>query len=107
MSGEAVLVDSAGVLADACERLRRQPVIGVDTEFERTRTFYARPALLQLSDGHSTWLVDPLAIDDLAALGELLACPDTLKVLHACSEDLEVLERSAGARPEPTGDHQR
>jgi ribonuclease D len=100
------LVDDAGGLAAICASLAGTPVVGVDTEFERTRTFYARPALIQLSDGTRTWLVDPLAVGNLDALGTLLAAPDTVKVLHACSEDLEVLERSAGARPRPLFDTQ-
>ncbi len=100
------MVASADQLARVCDLLMDAPVVGVDTEFERTRTFYARPALVQLSDGTTSWLVDPLALADLAPLGRLLGSARTTKVLHACGEDLEVLERLTGARPTPLLDTQ-
>jgi len=92
-------------LAAVCAELRQHAAVAVDTEFERTRTFYARPGLIQLSDGHTVWLVDPLAITDAAPLRELLAS-DTLKVMHACTEDVEVLAQWCGAVPAPVFDTQ-
>jgi len=43
--------------------------------------------------------VDPLGIEDTGPLRELLEDPEVEKVLHACSEDIEVLHHWAGARP--------
>ena len=61
---------------------------------------------MQLSDGDRTWLVDPVAIDDQSALARLLGAPGVVKVLHACGEDMELLERLTGVRPRPVFDTQ-
>ncbi|WP_074213609.1 ribonuclease D [Salinivibrio sp. ES.052] len=93
-------------LADICIRLRQQTTVMVDTEFVRTRTFYAQLGLIQLYDGESLVLVDPIAIDDLSPLWALMADPVVTKVLHASSEDLEVFQHYAGALPTPVIDTQ-
>lgn len=72
----------------------------------RTDTFYPRLALVQVSDGDAAWLIDPVALDDLSPLGELLSDPNVVKVLHSCSEDLEVLQLALGCRPAPLYDTQ-
>ena len=56
-------------------------VLALDTEFERTRTYYSRPALVQVYDGDRVTLIDPLEIDDFAPLGELLQCPEATNCL--------------------------
>ncbi len=80
--------------------------IGIDTEFERTRTYYSRPALVQVFDGEHVSLIDPLAIDDFEPLGELLRCPAVRKVMHASEGDIEVLEQLTGITPQPVFDTQ-
>ena len=81
------------------------PVVAVDTEFVRTNTYYPALGLLQLSDGNTCWLVDPLAVD-VAAAGPLFADTNVTKVLHACSEDLEVFAHAVGVLPAPLYDTQ-
>lgn len=74
-------------------------VIGLDTEFQRTDTFFAIPGLYQVAGKSGTWLIDPLAIDDWAPLVQVLLDQDTVKVLHACSEDLELFHHHLGVQP--------
>lgn len=93
-------------LVRAAEQWLTRSVIGLDTEFVRERTYFARPGLVQISDGESVWLIDPLALEDLRPLGDLLANPDITKVLHSVGEDLEVLEQLTGKLPDPLGDTQ-
>jgi ribonuclease D len=81
-------------------------VLALDTEFVRERTYFARLGLVQLSDGHTVWLLDPLAEGTLAPLAEVLADPGVTKLLHSPSEDLEVLLKVVGALPEPLVDTQ-
>ena len=81
--------------AALCSHLLTEPVIGIDTEFIRTRTFFARLGLLQLSDEENTWLVDPLKVEDWGCLGQLLAAEGTIKLIHSGSEDMEILHRIA------------
>ena len=81
-------------------------VIAVGTEFFRTRTCYPHLVLVQIYDGVDVALIDPIAIDDLSPLTQLMTNPDVIKVLHACSEDLETFEFALGVMPEPFFDTQ-
>lgn len=89
-------VTTASALAEICARLGAQPRIGLDTEFLRERTYYARLCLVQLAAPQEAVCVDPLASGQLAPLAALLAAPGTLKVMHASRQDLEVLYPLAG-----------
>lgn len=93
-------------LARASVLWRDLPYIAMDTEFMRVDTFYPMAGLVQLSEGQHVWLIDPLTIEDWTPLAELLEAPTVVKVLHACSEDLEVFQRLTGALPTPLFDTQ-
>ncbi|MGH8173879.1 MAG: ribonuclease D [Rhodanobacteraceae bacterium] len=73
-------------------------IFGVDTEFMRTNTYFPRLALIQADFGARTALIDPIAGVDLNPLGDLLADPKRVSVMHSASEDLEAL-----AQPLPRG----
>lgn len=74
-------------------------VVGLDTEFLRTDTFFPLPGLYQVASGTGVYLLDPLLIDDWTALLDLLENPTITKILHACSEDLELVRHHFGATP--------
>ncbi len=93
-------------LERACENWLKVDAIGLDTEFERTRTYYSRPALVQVFDREHVSLIDPLTIENFAPLAELLQCPDVTKVMHASEGDNEVLEQLTGVIPDPVFDTQ-
>ena len=96
-ANRSVWVGSNRELARAAVHWRG--VIGLDTEFQRTDTFFPIPGLYQVASASGIWLVDPLAIDDWAPLADVLADPETVKVLHSCSEDLELIYRHLKVRP--------
>lgn len=100
------MVDSDSALADCCATCAQAGRIAFDTEFIRTDTFYPKLGLIQICDGESVWLVDPLAISDFAPLVELLRNEQVVKVFHSCSEDLEVLQSAFGTLPTPLFDTQ-
>lgn len=93
-------------LARSCERWRLAGAVAVDTEFARERTFYAGLGLIQISDGKDHTLVDPLEVEDLTPLTDLLTDPNIVKVFHSCGEDLEVFHHHLGAVPTPMVDTQ-
>lgn len=103
---DPIWIDDDAQLATLCERWREQGSIAVDTEFMRSETFYPIAALLQIGDGQGCYLIDPLAIGDLEPLRQLFVEPGVTKVLHACSEDLEVFQRWLGVVPAPVFDTQ-
>ncbi|MBX9913059.1 MAG: ribonuclease D [Pseudomonadaceae bacterium] len=93
-------------LALYCAEWQELPFIALDTEFMRVDTFYPLAGLVQVGDGERAFLVDPLLISNWQPFAALLANPKVLKVLHACSEDLEVLLRLTGSMPAPLFDTQ-
>lgn len=72
--------------------------LAIDTEFIRTNTFLAKPGLIQVADQHGVYLIDPLVIKDLSGLVPILENPNIIKVMHAMSEDVDLLFHSLGAR---------
>lgn len=81
-------------------------VLGIDTEFVRERTYRAGLGLVQVSDGKTAWLWDPLCFESAEAIARLLGNPGIVKVLHSGTEDLEVLLHSIGTIPQPLVDTQ-
>jgi ribonuclease D len=78
--------------------------IAIDTEFHRERSYYPQVGLIQLAsagvEGGSpdrVALIDAVAVDP-APLGRLFAT-DVTVVIHAASQDLEVLDRVTGTVP--------
>ncbi|WP_339842906.1 ribonuclease D [uncultured Halopseudomonas sp.] len=105
-SPDPLMIDQDAELARWCSQWLERPYVAVDTEFERTETFYPIAGLIQVSDGTQAFLVDPLAISDWAPLVEVLRSPNVIKVLHSCSEDIEVFLKLCGAAPAPLFDTQ-
>ena len=91
-----VIVDQARLEAIVPEMLD-QPTYAVDTEFHRERTYYPRVALVQINWGTGMALIDPLAVS-LEPLAAVLDGPG-LAVMHASSQDLEVMTRACGTLP--------
>ncbi len=101
-----VIITSNTDLASAGRSWQTAKILALDTEFIRERTFYAILGLIQVSDGKTVWLVDPLEVTDFQPLVDMLVNPDILKLLHAPSEDLDVLQNSINCLPEPMFDMQ-
>ena len=93
-------------LGQHCAEWQSPPFVALDTEFMRVDTFYPIAGLIQIGDGERAYLIDPLTIDNWQPLSDLLENPAVVKVLHACSEDLEVLLRLTGSLPAPLFDTQ-
>src|SRR5438045_3349702 len=91
------LVTTAGALQSVVDELLDEPRYAVDTEFHRERTYFPKVALVQLSWPGRTVLIDPLAVS-LEPLSKVLQGTG-LAVLHASSQDLEVLDLACGTTP--------
>jgi ribonuclease D len=65
----------------------------VDTEAASFHKYHDRIYLIQLSSTTRTVILDPLAVDDLAPLGDLLSDSAVEKVFHDADYDLRVLDR--------------
>ncbi len=97
-------IDQQPQLDDLIASLLSVERYALDTEFHRERTYFPKLALLQVAwhdatspSGQRVALVDPLAID-VHAFGPLFDS-DTLCVIHAAQQDLDVMTHSVGVVP--------
>lgn len=91
-------VDDVEQLQEHCRRWAQQTLLAVDTEFMRQRQFYPQLSLVQIYDGQQVVLIDVLAIDQWQPLVEIFQAPQIVKVLHACSEDVEACYHHFGCQ---------
>ena len=98
MSAGALLIQSQRDLEELFERLRGAPLVAVDTEAASFHRYYDRVYLLQLSSRDETAVVDPLAVESLAPLAQMLADPAIEVVFHDADYDLRLLDREYGFR---------
>lgn len=102
----ALYIDTPERLDALCEQLRRHDWLTLDTEFLREKTYRPRLCLLQVANPEVIACIDPLALEDLSPLLEVLYDSRITKVLHAAHQDLEIFFEMRGALPEPVFDTQ-
>jgi ribonuclease D len=94
-------VDTPARFTELLGELVAQPIVGLDTEFHRERTYHPQLALLQLSwgalDNPEIALVDTTTVD-ISDFASVLRSDATI-VMHSSVQDLEVLLRACAAAP--------
>ncbi len=80
------------------ETLKRAPSIALDLEGHGFHHYPERICLFQIGLPDRVFLLDPLMVQDLAALGIILANPRVEKIFHSCDFDLRSLDRDYGFR---------
>ena len=80
-------------LRQLVDQLRDEPLIAVDTESNSLFAYYEQVCLVQISTRTEDIIVDPLAVDDMGPLGDLLADPDQEVIFHAAEYDVITLKR--------------
>jgi len=88
-----VLVATPESLAHLVDALAREPALGVDTESNSLFAYRERVCLIQFSTSDQDYILDPLALADVSALGPLFANPAQQKIFHAAEYDLICLKR--------------
>lgn len=101
-----VYIDTDTGLQQAAAEWAHCDCVALDTEFMRVTTFYPQAALFQIATPGYCFLVDPLPISDFSPLVELLENPEIVKVMHSCSEDLEVFNVFLNCQPQAIYDTQ-
>jgi ribonuclease D len=90
-------VRTAAEVAALGTRLQGSRAIGLDTEADSLYHHREKVCLIQLAtERGEAVLVDPLAVRDLDPLGEALADPGVVKVLHGADYDVTSLKRDFG-----------
>lgn len=103
------LIDTAQKLDEVTQCLSASPVIAIDTEFIRERTYYPLPCLLQVGTHSNQFALDVKALSPDAlkgSLSDVLFDSAKTKILHAGFQDLEVIELLFGNLPTPIFDTQ-
>lgn len=90
------MVLTADDLAAAARDMARQPRIAVDTESNGFFRYPERVCLMQFATDANIYLVDPLAVEDVSALGTIFEDPKIEKVLHGADYDIRSLDREWG-----------
>jgi ribonuclease D len=101
-----ILVYSPKTYAQMLEHLRQHQLVALDTESDSLYRYYPKICLIQLSvgirddnsdsSGVVDYLVDPLRLTDLAALGTVFAAPGVEVIMHAAENDMLLLYRNFG-----------
>ena len=90
-------IRTADQLVALVDELAGCRAIGLDTEADSLHHYTEQVCLLQLSAfGGGAWLIDPLALDDLAPLAPVLDDPSVLKVVHGGDNDVRSMRRDFG-----------
>jgi ribonuclease D len=90
------MIDTADALTAFAASVAHEPLLALDTEFMREKTYRAELCLFQLAGAGDAVCIDPLALQDLAPLVPVLTGAATIKVMHAARQDLEVLLPAVG-----------
>ncbi len=90
------LVRDNSRLTEVVEHLLRTPRVAVDIESNGFFRYHERVCLVQLASAETAFLVDPLTIDNVQPLGDLLGDRSVEKVFHAADYDLRSFDRDWG-----------
>ena len=93
------LITTEDQLRTYCDAIRPAPIVAFDTEFVSEDSYLPELCLIQLAAGGKLAIVDPLEIEDLGALWELLTEPGRETLVHAGREEFRFCLRYAKARP--------
>ncbi|MCU0481196.1 MAG: ribonuclease D [Anaerolineae bacterium] len=92
----ATLIKSPHALEEVVNILAREPLIGIDSESNSLHAYQERVCLIQISTRTHDYLIDPLSIPDLSALGAIFASETVEKVFHGAEYDIVTLKRDFG-----------
>src|SRR5690242_13029978 len=92
----ASMVTTRQQLDEVLAEAGRAGRLGLDTEFLREKTYFARLCLAQVATPERVFLIDPTRGLDLGGLAELLADPAVEVVVHAGWQDLQLFYQRGG-----------
>jgi ribonuclease D len=99
-------VDTPQELQRLVDALSGYDVVALDTEFLREKTYFAKMCLLQVACEDFVACVDPLAIENLQPILDVIYSPHVTKVMHSARQDLELFYDLTQRVPAPVFDTQ-
>ena len=99
-------IDTPEQLEQFCGAIRNSRWLALDTEFIREKTYWPQLCLLQVCNGETAACVDPLTLENINPLIDILMDPAIVKVFHAGRQDLEIFNFHWQKLPAPLFDTQ-
>ena len=97
MTDEYELIDDETGYRRAMRAISRERRIGLDIESNGFFRYPERVCLVQVSTSDDVFVIDPLALEDVTLLGDLLAKTRVETVVHAGSHDVLAASTATGA----------
>jgi len=90
------IVSRPAQLGVAVRELVGSHAIALDTESNSYHHYPEQLCLIQIASRHKVYIIDTIALDDLAPLRDILADVSIKKVVHAADNDIRILDRYCG-----------
>lgn len=94
-----MLVLSLKKLTEVCDILREAGAVAMDTEFVRERSYYGKLGVVQVAAEGVEAIIDPLEVESLDPLLDVLFDPAIQVVVHAGRGDFEIFYEMTGRVP--------
>jgi len=91
------MITSRSDLRDLVSGLMEEDAVALDTEFHGEKRYWPDLYLVQIAGKNGPVAIDPLEVEDLSPLADLVASKSTVKVIHSARNDIEVLMHQLGA----------
>ncbi len=91
-----MLIDRQAAWDEIAAQLSDVSELAVDLESNSLHAYRERVCLIQLATSQECFVLDPLAVEDLSALGTILADGRIIKDGHGCDYDVRSLDRDYG-----------
>lgn len=89
----AIYIDTTQALKTLVTQLAKEKQIAVDTESNNMYAYHGQVCLIQLSTRSQDYIIDPLTIDNMQALGDVFYDKSIEKIFHAAEYDLICMQR--------------
>ena len=93
MEIETQVIDTAVDLEEIAKFLEKEKAVAVDLEADSMYHYQEKVCLIQIATEKASFVVDPLAIKDLAPLKPFFSNPDVKKIFHGADYDVRSLYR--------------
>ncbi len=93
-----MLIDTPQKLEAAQGDILNARRIGIDTEYDSFRYFREKLCLIQICTESRAYIFDPLLNMDISFLGHAFINSSAVKIIHACDNDIRLLNRDYGFR---------
>ena len=95
-----MLLITTAQLKQFYQKCQKDKIIGIDTEFYRVNSYFPIPCLIQISNLSNTVIIDMINTTiDFKILYKLLFDKNIKKIMHAGSQDIEIIYNLFGEIP--------